>query len=92
LVDELGGLTDAVSYLGSQTQLGVRPAITEFPERQDLSAKIQELLSGNERPPVSRLDPIHRELARFSKELSRLERLNDPHGAYALLPFGLQIE
>jgi protease IV len=92
LVDELGGLTEAVSYLGNQTQLGVRPAITEFPERQDLSTKVQEWLNGNERPPVSRLDPFHRELVRFSKEFSRLERLNDPHGAYALLPFGLQIE
>jgi protease-4 len=92
LVDELGGLTDAVSYLENQTRLGVRPAITEFPARQDLSTKVQEWLNGNERPPVSRLNPFHRELVRFSKEFSRLERLNDPHGAYALLPFGLQIE
>lgn len=92
LVDELGGLADAVSYLGNQTRLGKRPVITEFPPRQDLSTKIQEWLSGNERPPVSRMDPFHRELARFSKEFSRLERLNDPHGAYAMLPFGLQID
>ena len=92
LVDELGGLTDAVSYLGHQTRLGARPAIAEFPARQDLSTRVQEWLNGNERPPVSRSDPFHRELVRFSKEFTRLERLNDPHGAYALLPFGLQIE
>lgn len=92
LVDELGGLTEAVSYLGNQTRLGVHPPMTEFPARQDLSTKVQEWLSGNERPPVSRLDPFRRELVRFSREFSRLESLNDPHGAYALLPFGLEIE
>lgn len=92
LVDELGGLNEAVSYLANQVHLGVRPAITEFPERQDLSTKLQEWLTGNERPPVSRLDAFHQELVRLSKEASRLERLNDPQGAYALLPFGLQVE
>ncbi|MBW0000113.1 MAG: signal peptide peptidase SppA [Verrucomicrobia bacterium] len=92
LVDELGGLTEAVSYLGNQTRLGVRPVVTEFPARQDLSTKVQEWLSGNERPIVSRLDPFHRELVRFSREFSRLESLNDPQGAYALMPFGLEIE
>ncbi|MBV9489759.1 MAG: signal peptide peptidase SppA [Verrucomicrobia bacterium] len=92
LVDEVGGLTEAMAYLGKRTQLGTRPAITEFPERLDLSSKIQEWLAGNPRPPVARLNPIHQELIHFEKEVSRLQNLNDPQGVYALMPFGLRVD
>ncbi|HEY0791490.1 MAG TPA: signal peptide peptidase SppA, partial [Chthoniobacterales bacterium] len=92
LVDELGGLGDAVAYAGRQTQLGDRPILKEFPERQNLNDKIRELINGNDHLPVSRLDPVNQELQRLQQELVTLRRLNDPRGIYALLPFGWRVD
>jgi protease-4 len=92
LVDELGGLGDAVAYVGTQTHLGNRPVLKEFPERQNINDKIREFLNGNDHLPVSRLDPVNQELQRLQQEFVTLRRLNDPRGIYALLPFGLRVD
>ena len=70
--------------------LGDNPKITEYPARKDLNEKLKELFKGNERPPVSKLDPINRELKALETDLSTLTHLNDPQGVYALLPIGIE--
>ena len=90
LVDELGGLQAAISYAGTLANLGDNPKITEYPARKDLNEKLKELFKGNERPPVSKLDPINRELKALETDLSTLTHLNDPQGVYALLPIGIE--
>jgi protease-4 len=81
-----------VAYAGTQTHLGDRPVLKEFPERQNLNDKIREILNGNDHLPVSRLDPVNQELRRLQQEFVTLRRLNDPRGIYALLPFGLRVD
>jgi len=90
LVDEIGGLQAAISYAGTLANLGDNPKITEYPARKDLNEKLKELFKGNERPPVSKLDPINRELKALEVELGNLTHLNDPQGIYALLPIGIE--
>ena len=89
LVDEIGGLQSAISYAGTSANLGDNPKITEYPAKKDLNEKLKELFKGNERPPVSKLDPINRELKALEAELHMLTHLNDPQGIYALLPIGI---
>jgi protease-4 len=90
LVDEIGGLQTAISYAGTLVNLGDSPKITEYPAKKDLSEKLQELFKNNERPPVSKLDPINRELNALQADLQTLTHLNDPQGVYALLPIGIE--
>ena len=89
LVDEIGGLQAAISYAGTSANLGDNPKITEYPAKKDLNEKLKELFKGTERPPVSKLDPINRELKALEAELHTLTHLNDPQGIYALLPIGI---
>jgi protease IV len=89
LVDEIGGLQAAISYAGTSANLGDNPKITEYPAKKDLNEKLKELFKGNERPPVSKLDPINQELKALEAELHTLTHLNDPQGIYALLPIGI---
>jgi hypothetical protein len=88
-VDEMGGLQTAISYAGSLANLGDNPKIAEYPAKKDLNEKLKELIKGTERPPVSKLDPINRELKALETELRALTQLNDPQGVYALLPIGI---
>jgi protease-4 len=90
LVDEIGGLQAAISYAGKLVNLGDTPKITEYPAKKDLNERLKELFKGSERPPVSKLDPINRELKALETDLQTLTRLNDPQGIYALLPFGIE--
>ena len=90
LVDEIGGLQAAISFAGTLANLGDNPKITEYPAKKDLNEKLKELFKGNERPPVSKLDPINRELKALEVELANLTHLNDPQGIYALLPIGIE--
>jgi protease-4 len=92
LVDEFGGLRDAVIYAGKQVGLGDQPAIVEYPARKDFSTKLKEILRGRERPPVTKADALSRGLEILKAELKALSRLNDPENAYARLPFGIQWE
>jgi protease-4 len=89
LVDEIGGLQAAISYAGKSASLGESPKIAEYPAKKDLNERLKEIFKGAERPPVSKLDPINRELKALETELQALTHLNDPQGVYALLPIGL---
>lgn len=90
LVDELGGLGAAISYAGKLANLGDAPKLTEYPVKKDLNERLKDLFKGNERPPVSKLDPINRELKALETNLQTLTHLNDPQGVYALLPIGIE--
>ncbi len=90
LVDEIGGLQAAISYAGTLANLGDTPRIAEYPAKKDLNERLKELFKSTERPPVSKLDPLSRELKALETDLQTLTHLNDPQGVYALLPFGIE--
>jgi len=90
LVDEIGGLRTAIDYAAELTHQGTHPRLAEYPTKQDLGEAIQKALSGTERPPVSKVDPVNRELQVLEKTLREFKCFNDPMGIYSLLPIGIE--
>jgi protease IV len=90
LVDQFGGLQTAIEYAGQLAHLAPHPKITEYPTKQSVGEAIQKALSGTERPPVSKLDPVNRQLQLLEKNLRQFSCFNDPMGIYSLLPIGIE--
>ena len=90
LVDEIGGLRAAVDYAAELAHQGKNPRLAEYPVKQDIGEAIQKAFSGAERPPVSKLDPVNRELQLLEKNLRQFAGFNDPMGIYSLLPIGIE--
>jgi protease IV len=90
LVDQFGGLQTAIEYAGQLAHLAPHPKITEYPTKQSVGEAIQKALSGTERPPVSKLDPVNRQLQLLEKSLRQFSCFNDPMGIYSLLPIGIE--
>ena len=99
LVDEIGGLDAAIAHsaqlakLGKDWQLREYPRQTSFEERffripkeevrtAFADKQSQELLS----------NPLGAELHKLKQELEIFQKMNDPRGVYARLPFNLRIE
>jgi protease-4 len=90
LVDQIGGLQTAIEYAGQLAHLAPHPKIAEYPAKQTVGEAIQKALSGTERPPVSKLDPVNRQLQLLEKNLRQFTCFNDPMGIYSLLPIGIE--
>ncbi|MBV9390258.1 MAG: signal peptide peptidase SppA, partial [Verrucomicrobia bacterium] len=89
LVDQFGGLMNAVDYVSQQTGLGANPRVFEFPERKNLGEKIKEIMNAVPRPPVSRANPATLLIKSIEHELSDLKWLNDPENIYARIPVNI---
>ena len=93
LVDEMGGLNDAIAAAAEAAELEDWQ-VQEFPRPQSLEEQIIESLFGS--GVVSRLpwakDPVSEELLKLRDDLSTLGALNDPNGVYMRLPFTTEIE
>ncbi|MCX7597038.1 MAG: signal peptide peptidase SppA, partial [Fischerella sp.] len=93
------GLDAAIAYAAGQAKLGKDWQLQEYPQFETLG----ERLFG--RPPEEmqaafKLDekhlklpaPLIAELQKLQAEFSMLQKMNDPQGVYARLPFNLKIE
>ncbi len=93
LVDQMGGLNDAIAAAAEAAELEDWQ-VQELPQPPTLEEQIFESLFGV--GIVSRLpwaqDPISQEAMKLREELSLLKTLNDPHGVYMRLPFTTEIE
>ncbi|MBL9215517.1 MAG: signal peptide peptidase SppA [Opitutaceae bacterium] len=90
LVDELGGLAEAVRHAADQAELGDNFRVAEFPQRKQFAEVIAEALEGRRREQ-SRTGAIGVLVEEVARELGVLARLNDPRGLYARLPFDLNL-
>ncbi|MDJ0703166.1 MAG: signal peptide peptidase SppA [Leptolyngbyaceae cyanobacterium MO_188.B28] len=92
LVDELGGLNDAVSAAAEQAELE-QWRIEEYPKPRTLEEQIFENLFGQ---LISHLpmgaDPLTQEFQRLREELAVIQLLTDPRGLYTRLSFTTEIE
>lgn len=93
LVDEIGGIEDAIRYAAKQAKLEEEWEVQEYPEVRGLEQRILQSLTddasaGNQ----TRLDPLTAEFLKIKKDLALLQSMNDPRGIYARLPFNWQIE
>lgn len=93
LVDELGGLDDALRYAADKAGLGRKPQIKEYPGKKELAEMINEMLNQLPTSHASVRHGLASQLAlRVESELKTFESLNDPRGVYARLPLGVAVE
>jgi protease-4 len=92
LVDELGGLDDAIAFAAEKAGLGANYRLQEYPRQKELMEAIQELIERAGGHRSVRAPSLAAKIAeRIEGELRTLRALNDPQGLYARLPYSLQI-
>jgi protease-4 len=91
LVDEIGGLNNAITYAAKQAKLGDRWELEEYPKVRTLEERILKKIAGEESVKKAP-DPLTTEFLKFQAEISLLKGMNDPIGVYARVPFNLQIK
>ena len=94
LVDEMGGLEAAIQSAVEAAKLNDDWQLEEYPQAKSFEARLfRKLLNSsivsnqfdtNQVPPSIGF-------ARLQADLSQLQLMNDPHGAYSRLPFDLEI-
>lgn len=85
LVDELGGLDQAISHAAKLAGLGTKYRLVEYPRKKELGEAIAEMLE-NIVPSGVKTGMYDRMFARFEHELTTLRSYNDPQGLYARMP------
>ncbi len=93
LVDELGGLEDAIA-LAAKTAEIEDYQVKEFPDLPSLEEQLLGSIFGAEitsRLPWNK-DPLTDQLLKLRQEFTLLESLNDPNNVYMRLPFTTEIE
>jgi protease-4 len=90
LVDETGGLGDAVKYAATKAELGDNFRVTEYPRKKMFAEQFKESLEGRKREQAFS-GPLGGLVRQMTGELEALHRLNDPKGLYARLPFELRL-
>ncbi|EKV00766.1 signal peptide protein peptidase SppA, 67K type [Leptolyngbya sp. PCC 7375] len=93
LVDQMGGLNDAIAAAAEAAELDDWH-VEELPKPPSFEEQLFESLFGV--GVVSRLpwaqDPISQEAMKLREDLTLLKTLNDPQGVYMRLPFTTEIE
>ena len=90
LVDELGGLQQAIADAGLEAKIGTNYSVVEFPAKksflEDLSEKLHE-----QDQPQAQSGLAGRVLQTVMQEWRWLSGFNDPQGIYTRLPFDLEL-
>lgn len=91
LVDEIGGLDDAIAFAAGRAGLGGNYRVTEYPRQKELFEAIQDFME-HHAPGFAKAKTggIAGEIARrLETEVKTLRSYNDPQGIYARLPHHL---
>lgn len=93
LVDEIGGLQDAIQAAAKLAKLENDWKLDEYPKTRSLEQRILQKLAGAKASPaVSRTDPLTAQWQKFQQDLAVLKTFNDPKGIYARLPFNFRLD
>lgn len=82
LVDEMGGLDDAIAYAAEQAELGDKYRIKEYPERKPFFEQFMEELTGQAKTRV-----IRNELGDFKTYYDQIQSVREMEGVQARIPF-----
>lgn len=91
LIDELGGLQEAIAQAAEMSELGTDWQLEEYPQTRSLEERLIEQLIGIHHSPEAS-DWLMEEVQKFKAEVDELITLNDPLGMYTRMPFYLEIE
>ena len=99
LVDEIGGLNSAIAYAAKQAKLGEDWEVQEYPRTNSFRERFfgratEEVRTtlGIEGTQLKQPNPLTNEFQKLQQEIGLLQKMNDPQGVYARLPFNLKIE
>jgi protease IV len=95
LVDELGGIEDAIQSAAKQAKLGTNWELEEFPKPSSFEVKwLGQLFNSYFPQPENKTptDPLTAEIQRFQEDFATLKAMNDPLGAYSRLPFTPKVD
>ena len=87
LVDEFGGLLDAIGHAAKLAKLPTGHTVTEHPRKRDHMQLINELLDLSAMQEKQGRSPTKTVLRKLEKDFGTWARLNDRRGIYALLPW-----
>ncbi|MBD2203857.1 signal peptide peptidase SppA [Calothrix sp. FACHB-1219] len=100
LVDEIGGLNTAIEYAAKQAKLGKDWQVKEYPQTSSFEERFFGISSTEEGKTIFGIksqqikpsNPLTAEFQKLQQELATLQKMNDPQGVYARLPFNLKID
>lgn len=93
LVDELGGLEDAVKYAAKRANLEDDWKLEEYPKPRNLEERLLGKLAGDQAfQEAAPTDPLMTQFKKLQADLSALQAMNDPLGVYARLPMNFRVE
>ena len=90
LVDELGGLADAVKYAAGKAGLGDNFKVAEYPRKKQFAEQFSEAFDPRRREQTYG-GPVGALISELTAEWKALGKFNDPRGLYARLPFELRL-
>ncbi len=90
LVDEIGGLEEAIAYAAKAANLGQDWQLIEPDEDLPWPDQLVDILQIKYRQVNA--DPITKEIQNLHRQIQILKNLNDPQNIYARLPFNLHIK
>lgn len=86
LVDELGGVNDAIATAAELAELGDDWRLQEYPEPGEWQQFLRTFLS-TEAAQTEAHDPLTTQVLQFVDDTQLLRALNDPRGVYMLMPY-----
>ncbi len=90
LVDEIGGLEDAIAFAADKAGLGRNYRVTEYPRQKELFEAIQDFVEHHAPGFAKARGGVAGEvMRRIEAEVKALRSYNDPQGIYARLPHHL---
>lgn len=93
LVDQIGGVEDAIKYAASQANLGSNWELEEYPKTRSLEKRILDKLTNEEAlENTKRPDPLTAEFLKLKADMEVLQSMNDPKGIYVRLPFNWRFD
>jgi protease IV len=93
LVDEIGGLNEAIVYAAQTAKLGRDWELEEYPVVDSWEEKLLKQFAGSkEARSLQTQDPLTTELLKVKSELGALKSFNDPRGVYVRLPFNFKLD
>jgi protease IV len=93
LVDEIGGLNDAIADAAQTAKLGKDWELEEYPAVEGWEEKLlKQFASSKNISSLQSQDPLTNELLKVKAELNVLKSFNDPHGIYLRLPLNFNLD
>ena len=86
LVDQMGGLEDAIAFAAEKAELGDDYRLSEYPKRKEFFEQLVEELTGNMQARI-----IGNELGEFKTYYDQIQSLQNMKGVQARLPFFISI-